>query len=139
MPLPARAEGVRSCDSTRRSYARSRNAGKQRARGSTAGSTGEKRMLARDAPTNTPQRLLETGEPVALKGARRVREGAIREGLRSGYHLERSRQVGTRSGTSLVAYFTPTRQGWLYLAVILDLYSRIVVGWSMSSRCDEEL
>jgi putative transposase len=33
----------------------------------------------------------------------------------------------------------PTAQGWLYLAVILDLYSRIVVGWSMSASCDEDL
>jgi putative transposase len=33
----------------------------------------------------------------------------------------------------------PTAQGWLYLAVILDLYSRAVVGWSMSASCDEEL
>jgi putative transposase len=33
----------------------------------------------------------------------------------------------------------PTRQGWLSLAVILDLYSRMVVGWSMSSNCDEKL
>ncbi len=35
--------------------------------------------------------------------------------------------------------YIPTVQGWLYLAVILDLYSRAVVGWSMSSNCDEEL
>jgi len=35
--------------------------------------------------------------------------------------------------------YIPTRQGWLYLAVILDLYSRIVVGWSMSGNCNEEL
>ena len=27
-----------------------------------------------------------------------------------------------------------TREGWLYLAVLIDLYSRIVVGWSMSER-----
>ena len=27
-----------------------------------------------------------------------------------------------------------TDEGWLYLAVVLDLYSRIVVGWSMSER-----
>lgn len=33
----------------------------------------------------------------------------------------------------------PTAAGWLYLAVILDLYSRIVVGWSLSGSCDEEL
>jgi len=30
--------------------------------------------------------------------------------------------------------YVPTAQGWLYLAVILDLYSRLVVGWSMSAR-----
>ena len=35
--------------------------------------------------------------------------------------------------------YIPTRQGWLYLAVILDLYSRAVVGWSMSACCDEAL
>ncbi len=35
--------------------------------------------------------------------------------------------------------YIPTAAGWLYLAVILDLYSRMVVGWSMSSCCDEEL
>ena len=29
--------------------------------------------------------------------------------------------------------------GWLYLAVMLDLYSRRVVGWAMSERIDEEL
>lgn len=27
-----------------------------------------------------------------------------------------------------------TDEGWLYLAVVMDLYSRIVVGWSMSER-----
>jgi putative transposase len=35
--------------------------------------------------------------------------------------------------------YIPTMQGWLYLAVILDLYSRMVVGWSMSGNCDEQL
>lgn len=35
--------------------------------------------------------------------------------------------------------FVPTRRGWLYLAVVIDLYSRRVVGWSMSSRIDEAL
>jgi len=28
--------------------------------------------------------------------------------------------------------YIPTREGWLYLAVVMDLYSRRVVGWSMS-------
>jgi transposase InsO family protein len=33
----------------------------------------------------------------------------------------------------------PTAEGWLYLAVILDLSSRLVVGWSMSAHGDEPL
>ena len=32
-----------------------------------------------------------------------------------------------------------TREGWLYLAVILDLFSRQVVGWSMHQRIDRSL
>lgn len=32
-----------------------------------------------------------------------------------------------------------TRQGWLYLAVLMDLASRRIVGWSMSSRITQEL
>ncbi|MBI4938313.1 MAG: IS3 family transposase [Nitrosomonadales bacterium] len=32
--------------------------------------------------------------------------------------------------------FIRTRQGWLHVAVLLDLYSRRVIGWSMSERPD---
>jgi len=32
-----------------------------------------------------------------------------------------------------------TEEGWLYLAVVLDLYSRRVVGWAMSSRMSAAL
>jgi transposase InsO family protein len=32
-----------------------------------------------------------------------------------------------------------TREGWLYLAVLLDLYSRRIVGWAMSSRLTRRL
>lgn len=32
-----------------------------------------------------------------------------------------------------------TEEGWLYLAVIVDLYSRLVVGWSMSERMTSAL
>lgn len=35
--------------------------------------------------------------------------------------------------------FIPTREGWLFLAVILDLYSRQIVGWSMSAKNNTEL
>jgi putative transposase len=32
-----------------------------------------------------------------------------------------------------------TAEGWLYLAVILDLFSRMVVGWAMAATEDSEL
>jgi transposase InsO family protein len=35
--------------------------------------------------------------------------------------------------------FIWTREGWLYLAVILDLFSRRVVGWATSNRIDRYL
>ena len=35
--------------------------------------------------------------------------------------------------------YLPTREGWLYLAVVLDLGSRRVVGWSMSSTMRDDL
>ncbi|WP_366241021.1 DDE-type integrase/transposase/recombinase, partial [Chromobacterium subtsugae] len=32
-----------------------------------------------------------------------------------------------------------TGEGWLYLAVVLDLYSRAIVGWAMHHRMQQEL
>lgn len=35
--------------------------------------------------------------------------------------------------------YIETKEGWLYLAAILDLYSRKIVGWAMSERIDTPL
>lgn len=35
--------------------------------------------------------------------------------------------------------YIPTLEGWLYLAVILDLFSRRIVGWAMSARMTSSL
>lgn len=35
--------------------------------------------------------------------------------------------------------FVPTREGWLYLSVVIDLASRLVVGWGMGARNDHRL
>ena len=32
-----------------------------------------------------------------------------------------------------------TREGWLYLAILLDLYSRMVVGWAMRANMERQL
>jgi transposase InsO family protein len=43
-----------------------------------------------------------------------------------------------RAWAADITYFS-TKQGWLYLAIVLDLFSRRVVGWSMSRYIDAEL
>jgi len=56
--------------------------------------------------------------------------------------LEREFDVGTHEPDQVwVADMTyiPTREGWLYLAVVLDLATRIVVGWSLGHRLDRSL
>jgi transposase InsO family protein len=35
--------------------------------------------------------------------------------------------------------YVPTLEGWLYLAVVLDLYSRRIVGWAMSDSLHRQL
>ena len=55
-------------------------------------------------------------------------------------HLDRQFTVGqpNQRWVSDIT-FIPTREGWLYLAVIIDLYSRAVIGWSMHKRMKTEL
>ena len=100
--------------------------------------------------------LRELGEH---SGRNRVARLMRREELRSqtGYH----RRPWTRTGDPSViapnhlnqqfdvkapneAWVTDityirTLEGWLYLAVVLDLFSRQVVGWSMQPRMDRDL
>ena len=35
--------------------------------------------------------------------------------------------------------YIPTQNGWLYIAAVLDLFSRRIVGWAMSATCDATL
>jgi transposase InsO family protein len=35
--------------------------------------------------------------------------------------------------------YIETNEGWLYLAVIIDVYSRAIIGWSMSENIDKKL
>ena len=43
-----------------------------------------------------------------------------------------------RAYVSDITYIN-TQEGWLYLAVVIDLFSRKIVGWSMSSRMKADL
>lgn len=55
-------------------------------------------------------------------------------------HLKRQFTVDTpdRSWVTDITYVR-TWQGWLYLAVVMDLYSRRIVGWSMKPSLAREL
>jgi transposase InsO family protein len=44
-------------------------------------------------------------------------------------------EAPNRKWTTDITY-VPTREGWLYLAVVMDLYSRYVVGWGMGDGLD---
>lgn len=54
--------------------------------------------------------------------------------------LARQFKVGTsnRFWVGDITYI-PTEEGWLYLSTVIDLYSRKVIGWSMSNRMKADL
>jgi transposase InsO family protein len=54
--------------------------------------------------------------------------------------LQRNFSVGQQDKAWVTdTTFIATREGWLYLAIVLDLFSRQVIGWSMSSKNDAVL
>jgi len=56
-------------------------------------------------------------------------------------HLNRQFTPEKRPNQYWVADITyiATREGWLYLATIMDLYSRKIIGWSLRDRLTKEL
>lgn len=49
-----------------------------------------------------------------------------------------SKRAPNKAWVADITYFQ-TREGWLYLAIVLDLFSRRIVGWSMSHLIDATL
>ena len=49
-----------------------------------------------------------------------------------------SAEAPNQKWTSDITYVW-TDEGWLYLAVVMDLYSRAIVGWSMNGRMTQQL
>ncbi len=64
----------------------------------------------------------------------RHRETIVANVLNQGFTVERPNRVWAGDIT-----FLPTARGFLFLAVVLDLYARRVVGWSMGARMDAKL
>jgi putative transposase len=80
-----------------------------------------------------------------LYGRRRRRYSPADRGVRCEHFIARNlleRRFGaSKPNKQWVADFTYlwTAEGWLFVAVVLDLYSRRVVGWSMSSSMTAQL
>jgi putative transposase len=101
-------------------------------------------LLARghDCCVNTVAKLMRD-EGIAAKTARKFRPTTTD----SGHDLPVAENLLGRQfdpaspNESWVADITyvPTREGWLYLAAVEDLYARRVVGWSMADHMDSRL
>lgn len=87
--------------------------------------------------------------------ARLMRQARLRGSIQKRYRVPSGRRaVGPVARNVLNRDFRPcgpnqawagdityvrTDEGWLYLAVVLDLYSRRIVGWSMQARIGQDL
>lgn len=81
----------------------------------------------------------------ALVGAMPQRRRRMTTNAKHGYAIAENLLdrdfTATRPNQKWVTDITyiPTHEGWLYLATVIDLFSRRVVGWATSARIDQEL
>ena len=89
---------------------------------------------------NRVAKLMHQAKLLAVRGYRKARYKAGKPAIASPNRL---RQVFTANAAD-EAWVTDitqlyTHEGWLYIAVVIDLYSRAVVGWSMQPHIRTEL
>lgn len=77
-------------------------------------------------------RLMRQAKLKSVRGYRRPRYKSGKPAIASPNHLQQQFEV-SRPDEVWVTDITQIRtyEGWLYVAVVVDLYSRAVVGWSM--------
>ena len=85
-------------------------------------------------------RLMRVNGLRAIRGYKKPRYRAGKPALVAPNRLEQNFTVDApdRVWATDITYIR-TFEGWLYLAVVVDLYSRIVVGWSMKSALTRDL
>ena len=102
------------------------------------------------------QELQDRGRRVSKnRVARRMRDAGLRSKVRRKYRVTTdskhhfpvapnllarnfTAEVPDKVWVSDITYLA-TRTGWLYLTVIIDLFSRMVVGWALSSSLSHEM
>jgi putative transposase len=89
---------------------------------------------------NRVARLMRAAGIKSVRGYKRPRYKAGRPSLVAPNQLQRQFQHDEPdlAWVTDITYIR-TYEGWLYLAVVLDLHSRAVVGWSMGSRMQTSL
>lgn len=98
------------------------------------------RDIGEQVGVNRVYRLMRAAGLRAQVGYRRPRHRSGPASVLAPNRLQQKFQV-TNPNEAWVTDITHirTHEGWLYLAVVIDLYSRKVVGWSMHSRIKKEL
>jgi putative transposase len=85
-------------------------------------------------------RILQVNKIRALRGYKAPRHIVGRPSIIAPNRLQREFTVDhpDRAWVTDITYIR-TWQGWLYLAVVMDLFARNVVGWSMKPTLAKEL
>lgn len=85
-------------------------------------------------------RIMREHRIKALRGYKAPRHIAGRPSIIAPNHLKREFNVAQPDQVWVTDItYIRTWQGWLYLAVVIDLYARKVVGWSMKPTMDREI
>jgi len=89
---------------------------------------------------NRVARLMKENKIRAIRGYKRPRHRAGKPAVLAPNRLKRQFTVA-RPDAAWVTDITYIRtwEGWLYLAIVIDLHSRMVVGWSMKATLAREL
>ncbi|MCP5135372.1 MAG: IS3 family transposase [Gammaproteobacteria bacterium] len=98
------------------------------------------RELGEHCGHNRVARLMRENRIRAIRGYKAPRHIVGRPSIVASNKLKREFTVTTpdQAWVTDITYLR-TWQGWLYLAVVIDLYSRKVVGWSMKPTLAKEL
>lgn len=102
------------------------------------------RELRKSGIVVSEKRVLRIMQKLGLAGKGATRKHRVQKKVEPGDPrlnlVERAFTVGERNRLWVgdITYI-PTREGWLYLAAVIDAFSRKVVGWSMSERITEKV
>jgi len=101
---------------------------------------GDLREAGESCGLHRVERLMQRHKIKAVRGYKKPCAIAGRPSIIAPNHLQREFTVDAPNKVWVTDItYIRTWQGWLYLAVVLDLYARKVVGWSMKATLGREL